>query len=169
MQLKRSWNQSPVLLAIPSSWSRPDRERITQIFFEKFNVPGLYLADYPLMTLYGFGQHITGLVISVENDRTSVTPIIDTAVQYHACADIPVGMFKIYAYLKQLLESDAQFKQEYGMPIDDELLRYLTFNVCEFMPIIVAGVDTVSPKKKETTRVSVTFNGKTVRALVPKF
>ncbi|KAF9423161.1 hypothetical protein BGZ94_008396, partial [Podila epigama] len=58
--IKRSRNASPVLMVVPTDWTKEEHERITQIFFENFNVPGLYLAEEPLMTLYGCAT-VTGL------------------------------------------------------------------------------------------------------------
>ena len=73
LKIKKSRNHSPVLLIVPSSWSRADRESVVQIFFEKFNVPGLYLADQALMSLYGFGQHLSGIVLNVSDDHIGIS------------------------------------------------------------------------------------------------
>jgi actin-related protein len=34
-------------------YTTADRERMTQIMFESFNVSGLYVAEQPVMALYG--------------------------------------------------------------------------------------------------------------------
>jgi actin-related protein len=69
LKVKKSRNHSPILLSIPAHWSRNDREILVQMLFEKFNVPGLYIAERPLMALYGYGQHLTGLVLEFAHDR----------------------------------------------------------------------------------------------------
>lgn len=67
--IKRSRNASPVLMVVPSDWTKEEHERITQIFFENFNVPGLYLAEEPLMILYGCAT-VTGLIIDIGHNST---------------------------------------------------------------------------------------------------
>lgn len=69
--IKRSRNASPVLMVVPTDWTKEEHERITQIFFENFNVPGLYLAEEPLMTIYGCGV-VTGLVIDIGHNSTGM-------------------------------------------------------------------------------------------------
>lgn len=67
--IKRSRNASPVLMVVPTDWTKEEHERITQIFFENFNVPGLYLAEEPLMILYGCAT-VTGLIIDIGHNST---------------------------------------------------------------------------------------------------
>jgi hypothetical protein len=58
-------------MVVPTDWTKEEHERITQIFFENFNVPGLYLAEEPLMTIYGCGV-VTGLVIDIGHNSTGM-------------------------------------------------------------------------------------------------
>lgn len=67
--IKRSRNASPVLMVVPTDWTKEEHERITQIFFENFNVPGLYLAEEPLMIMYGCAT-VTGLIIDIGHNST---------------------------------------------------------------------------------------------------
>ncbi|CAJ0750452.1 20635_t:CDS:2, partial [Entrophospora sp. SA101] len=64
LKVKRSRNECPVLLSIPDSWNKECLEKIAHIFFESFNVPGLYITSNALMSLYGCNS-ITGLVIDI--------------------------------------------------------------------------------------------------------
>eukprot|EP00158_Paraphelidium_tribonemae_P007030 Partr_v1_DN28082_c0_g1_i1_m57486 putative Actin len=104
-------NHSPVLLSIPSTLSRNERESIVQIFFEKFNVPGLYVAEHPLMALYGYGQRLTGLVVDMAHDSVVITPIVDACVQTSAIVQLEYGHDMLVDYFVRLLKADASFVQ----------------------------------------------------------
>ncbi|KAG0314379.1 hypothetical protein BGZ99_008169 [Dissophora globulifera] len=149
--IKRSRNASPVLMVVPSDWTKEEHERITQIFFENFNVPGLYLAEEPLMTIYGCGT-VSGLVIDIGHTRTTITPIIETQIQRHAIVSIPIAGSDFDDYLLQLLKADAQLVREYGEPLDLEFARYLKESgVCQ-----VLGRD----EKENKNRAQAEYNGK---------
>ncbi|KAF9584941.1 hypothetical protein BGW38_004581 [Lunasporangiospora selenospora] len=149
--IKRSRNASPVLMVVPSEWTKEEHERITQIFFENFNVPGLYLAEESLMILYGCGA-ITGLVIDIGHNSTEITPIIDTQIQRNATQSIPIAGADFDAYFLEQLKNDTQLVREYGQPLDLEFARFLKeSDVCRIL----------TPEEKESkARVEVEYNGK---------
>ena len=49
--------------------SQADREQLTQLLFEQFNLNGLFLADQPVLNLYSIGK-TTGLVIDLGHGKT---------------------------------------------------------------------------------------------------
>ncbi|GJJ73672.1 actin-related protein 9 [Entomortierella parvispora] len=150
--IKRSRNASPVLMVVPSDWTKEEHERITQIFFENFNVPGLYLAEEPLMTLYGCAT-VTGLVIDIGHNSTDITPIIDTQIQRNAIQSIPLAGSDFDSYFLSLLQADTQLVEEYGEPLDLEFARYLKeSDICQ-----VLGKD----EKESKTRAQAEYKGKT--------
>lgn len=67
--IKRARNECPVITLVPSYWTKEQHERIAQIFFESFNIPGLYIADQALMSLYGCNS-MNGLVIDIGHGTT---------------------------------------------------------------------------------------------------
>lgn len=69
LNIKKSRNESPVLVAVPVQWTKLDHERITQIFFENFNVPGVYIAPQPLLALFGCGT-VSGIVVDIGSQVT---------------------------------------------------------------------------------------------------
>jgi actin-related protein len=159
LNVKRSKNHSPVLLTIPSKWTRQDRERIVKIFFEKFNVPGLYIAEKPLATLYGYGQFLDGVVIDFGADEVSVYPVVEAQVLYPYIASVKIGTLRLKEYLKSLLLADPVFVQEFGSSdIPSDLLDHLFQHVVE---VSIPGNDPVGvPKVK--TRATVEYQGKKV-------
>ena len=62
--IKRSRNECPVIVTVPSTWTKVQYEQIARIFFEIFNSPGLYIANQALMALYGCGS-LNGLVVDI--------------------------------------------------------------------------------------------------------
>jgi actin-related protein len=56
-----------MLLAVPESFSFADREKISQIVFEKLNAPGLLMVDQPLCALYG-ENNFSGMVIDIGHE-----------------------------------------------------------------------------------------------------
>ena len=46
-----------------------DREQITQVLFESFNLDGLFLCDAPVLALYAVGK-VTGCVVDVGHDKS---------------------------------------------------------------------------------------------------
>lgn len=67
--IKRSRNECPVIVTVPSTWTKVQYEQIARIFFETFNSPGLYIANQALMALYGCGS-LNGLVVDIGYGKT---------------------------------------------------------------------------------------------------
>ncbi|CAG8498696.1 14051_t:CDS:2, partial [Acaulospora colombiana] len=131
LNIKRARNECPVLVSVPNSWTRDNYERITQLFFERFNAPGLYIANQALMTMYGFGS-LTGLVVDVGHGKTEVTPVIDCSIQYHASQTLPLAGQDFDEYFLSLLLSDKKFMEEYGDTPDLEFARAIKeTDICE--------------------------------------
>ncbi|KAF9128137.1 hypothetical protein BGW39_005325 [Mortierella sp. 14UC] len=149
--IKRSRNASPVLMVVPTDWTKEEHERITQIFFENFNVPGLYLAEEPLMILYGCAA-ITGLVIDIGHNSTEITPILETQIMRNAIQSIPLAGADIDRHFLELLKGDAQLVREYGEPLDLEFARHLKESgVCQVLN---------KDEKESKTRAQAEYNGK---------
>lgn len=75
-ELKLDSANHPLVLALSPSTSKLTKEKMTQAFFEGFNVPGIYISESPLLSLYGSGK-VNGLIVESGSDLTSVSPIID--------------------------------------------------------------------------------------------
>ncbi|KAL1922022.1 uncharacterized protein VTP21DRAFT_10664 [Calcarisporiella thermophila] len=133
--LKKSRNESPVLLAVPSTWTKDEYERVAQIFFESFNSPGIYITEQPLLALYGAGS-VTGLVIDIGHETTDITPVIDSIVQHHATQQLHLGGKHLEEYLLRLLSANEQIKSQLeGKPIDLSLARHIKESgVCRVIP-----------------------------------
>lgn len=68
--------EAPVILSDPEWNSKEAREKILEMGFEKFKLPGMFLARSSVLSAFSVGKS-TGLVIDVGSSKTSVVPIHD--------------------------------------------------------------------------------------------
>ncbi|KAI9023871.1 actin family [Phycomyces nitens] len=125
--IKKSRNESPVLLTVPVGWTKEEHERITQIFFENFNVPGLYIAPQPLLALYGCGS-VSGLIIDIGHETTDINVVVDSILQSQSSISLAIGGRHFDQYLLELLQQDAnlvQQAQKASVPLDTEFARFI--------------------------------------------
>eukprot|EP01040_Poterioochromonas_malhamensis_P003048 gene3048-3240_t len=69
-------SKHPILLTEPIQNQKFTREKTTQIMFERFHVPALYLESQPVLSLYGSGK-TTGLVVHSGHSQTVAQPMSD--------------------------------------------------------------------------------------------
>ncbi|KAI8334875.1 actin family [Blakeslea trispora] len=111
--IKKSRNESPVLISVPIEWTKLEFERITQMFFEKFNVPGVYIAPQPLLSLFGCGA-VSGMVIDIGSEVTDINMVVDSNLQSQSSVTLPIGGNQFDAYLLQLLQKDTALVQAFS-------------------------------------------------------
>ncbi|KAJ1975388.1 hypothetical protein H4R34_004354, partial [Dimargaris verticillata] len=153
----------PVLLTTPCQWSRDELERTTQLFFERFNVPGLYIVEQPLLALYGCGM-LTGLVIDIGHNFTDIVPVIDSAIQHHALHRLPIGGADIETRLLHLLRQDTELVAQLGESLDEVFSRYVKEH---HLKISLPGLHSTNEQTQPSTEpLSFEYNGQkvTIRA-----
>lgn len=104
LQLKRTQNESPVMLSMPGLF-RESSQRICQTFFERFNVAGFGLLDRPIAQLYAAGQ-LNGIVVDIGHEITDITAIYNGSIMNHARSSTPLGIRDCQVYLANLLRSN---------------------------------------------------------------
>jgi actin-related protein 7 len=95
-------DEGAVLVSEPLFTSRADRERMAQTMFESFNVSGLYIAEQPVLALYGVGK-TSGVSVDVGYAVTDVAPVMDGAVVTTAARRCDVGSRDVTAALHDAL------------------------------------------------------------------
>ena len=75
--------EHPVLITEKPFTPKCNREKTTQIMFETFNIPALYITDSALLSLYGAGR-TTGLVLESGHTASHTVPIFSGSVLPHA-------------------------------------------------------------------------------------
>lgn len=92
-----------VIMPEPLFTSRAEREQLTQLAFEEFNMNGFLLCDQPVCSLYAVGK-ITGTVVDLGYANTDVSVVAEGQVNYHNTKRLPYGGRDLDAFLVSLLK-----------------------------------------------------------------
>ncbi|KAM7538490.1 hypothetical protein Aperf_G00000077195 [Anoplocephala perfoliata] len=103
------------LLTEPPRNPKSNREKMCEVIFEKFNVPGLYIAIQAVMSLYSSGK-TTGAVLDIGDGATHMVPIYEGHGLDHLTVRLNLAGRDITDYLKSLL-----FKRGYSLVSSAEL------------------------------------------------
>lgn len=80
----------PVLMSEPAWNVRNKREKLTELMFEKYNVPAFFLCKSPVLTAFANGRS-TGIVLDSGATHTTATPVHDGYVINHSIVKSPLG------------------------------------------------------------------------------
>ena len=75
-KLRIMFEEHLVMLTEASMNPKANREKMTQIMFETFNVPGMYVAIQAVLSLYASGR-TTGIVVDSGDGVTHTVPVYD--------------------------------------------------------------------------------------------
>lgn len=101
-ELRVDPEEHPVLLTEHPLTPKPDREKMTEIMFESFRTPGLFLAVRSVLSLYATG-HTTGIVLHSGCDLTSAVPVYEGFALPAAVTQSQIGGQDLTHYLAKLL------------------------------------------------------------------
>ena len=93
----------PVLLTEPPLNPYANRERAAEVFFETFNVPGLFIAIQALLSLYASAT-ATGVVLDCGDGVTHAVPVYDGFALNHSITRIDLAGRTVTDQLVQLLK-----------------------------------------------------------------
>ncbi|KAF8634661.1 hypothetical protein AX17_004130 [Amanita inopinata Kibby_2008] len=130
---RRTQNESPVLLSIAPGLSRPSYERICQMFFERFNVPGFAILERPMTQMYS-ANNLSGVIVDIDEEKTDITPIYEGFIIHCVLSSIPVGMRDCRHYLAHLLRSNTSVMSTLSpadKPLDPETLQQTLLELVE--------------------------------------
>jgi actin-related protein len=146
-QLLTSVEDRPVLLTDPPLNPKSNREKITQLMFEKFNVPGTYFAFPAVLSHYASGR-CTGITIEVGEGGTHVIPVYEGYTFMQAINRSNLGGGVITDYLgRLLLERGYSFTTSAGREIVRRIKESLGYVALDFDEEIIKSLS-ISEEEK---------------------
>ncbi|XP_045711330.1 actin-85C-like isoform X2 [Phyllostomus hastatus] len=118
--------QHPLLLTEPPSSTPSAKEKVSQILFETFSVPALYLANQGVLSLYASGL-TSGTAIESGEGMTHFVPVSEGCPLHQSTMKMEVAGQDITLYLMQLLSAQGNSLISTG---DRECVRHLKEKHC---------------------------------------
>mmetsp|Transcript_55524 Transcript_55524/g.166467 ORF Transcript_55524/g.166467 Transcript_55524/m.166467 type:complete len:398 (-) Transcript_55524:4-1197(-) len=121
-----------VLLTEPIQNPKANRERLTQVMFESFQVVALFVINQPTLSLYGTGR-TTGCVIESGGGATQIVPIFEGYCIPHSVAHLGIGGRDLSDYLCKLLcETYGTLKYTGGVDIIRDIKETMCYVAEDF-------------------------------------
>lgn len=104
---------------------RTHREKMTEVMFDKFQVPAMYIAMRPVLSLFARGSQITGVVVESGENVSKSVPIYEGYVLPHAITSLNMAGRDLTNHLKKILTEDR------GYSLDKQALDEIVRDVKE--------------------------------------
>jgi len=101
-EIKLCVEEHPILVVASPLTPRADQEKITQIMFETFNVPALFIACQSFLALYESGR-TTGVVVESTFESSRAIPIFEGYILMHSLSELRLGGHDLTQYFATML------------------------------------------------------------------
>ena len=133
-ELRVAPEEHNIMIIEPPNNDKYNREKTAQIMFETFNVPGLYIANSAVLSLYSTGRFY-GITIDSGEDMTHFVPIFDGFIISHAYIGENYAGRDLTLFLMKLLnESGYRFSTSFEKEIVKSIKEkacYVAFDLYE--------------------------------------
>ena len=126
-EIRASPDEHRVLLTEAAHNPKVNREKMTQIMFENFNVPAMYVAMQGVLSLYSAGR-TTGIVLDSGDGVSQACPIYEGFSIPHAVSKAAIAGRDLTTFLaKLLLERSHKFTSSAELEICRDIKEKLCF------------------------------------------
>lgn len=154
--LKMNPSERPALITEPPLNPLSNREKMAEVFFEKFEVPAMYVAIQAVLALYSFGK-ITGCVLDTGDGVTHSVPIFEGYCLPHAVLRLDLAGSDLTEYLMRILS-------ESGISLVSSSEREIVKDIKEKLCYVAEDIDAEIRKDPKELEVEYKLpDGKTIK------